>query len=259
MSKLCFLIGLCSVTVFYKRVFLSFVGFFMMKFASNLTQLKMIYNDFRHGFLNFGCFPGIFDVFVMLLMFLGFMFLQFRGKLKKLGTKNVLFSSCKCCDDQMSYKNNEKETEETSNEDEEINGDEDKMFDEMSLRKMVKLERRKANAARNELEKERMASSSSVNEAMTMILRLQNEKSALKIEVNRLERGVEEKQVHNQEVIQSLQWIIMKLECEMRLLHDQLRLCREKLKGFVKSDEFDQFYSSFENIDDDDDDDWSAM
>ncbi|PHT40147.1 hypothetical protein CQW23_19001 [Capsicum baccatum] len=62
--------------------------------------------------------------------------------------------------------------------------DEDKVFDVLSLRKMVKMERHRANAAYLELEKERMAAATAAEETMGMILRLQNDKSLVEMEAN---------------------------------------------------------------------------
>lgn len=119
--------------------------------------------------------------------------------------------------------------------------DEDQVFDVMLLRKMVKAERQRANAALLELEKERMAAASAADEAMAMILRLQNEKSSLQMQVNQLQRQSEEKQLYDQDLIHSLQWIILKHESERSSLEDQLRMCREKLRTYVKGEEWDQF------------------
>ncbi|CAN4107885.1 unnamed protein product [Withania somnifera] len=114
--------------------------------------------------------------------------------------------------------------------------DEDKVFDVLSLRKMVKVERCRANAARLELEKERMAAATAAEETMAMILRLQNEKSLVEMEANQYKRLAEEKQLHDQEVIQSLQWLVLQHESERSILEDQLKSCREKLKPFGKRD-----------------------
>ncbi|XP_074285996.1 protein FLOURY 1-like [Silene latifolia] len=281
MGRLCFLLAICSAIEFYKRIFLAFVGFFVMDCASSLKLLMTKYNDFGCGFFIFGCFSRFFNVLALLFMFiLGFKFLQFKGKsiqdrtnngllLKSSkmvcgnddhGGKNSSFECgatrvnrvlCRSCGDQRFEENNEflriNSTgfrHDEGAEVEEMRGNEDEVFDVMALRRMVKAERRKANAAQSELEKERMAASSSVDEAMAMILRLQNEKSALQIKANQLERVAEEKQSHDQDVIHSLQWIIMRHESERGLLEDQLRLCREKLKGFIKGEEWDQFDSA---------------
>ncbi|CAN4111989.1 unnamed protein product [Withania somnifera] len=114
--------------------------------------------------------------------------------------------------------------------------DEDKMFDVLSLRKMVKVERSRANAARLELEKERMAAATAAEETMAMILRLQNEKSLVEMEANQYKRLGEEKQIHDQELIQSLQWLVLQHESERSILEDQLKSCREKLKPFGERD-----------------------
>lgn len=95
---------------------------------------------------------------------------------------------------------------------------EDHVFDEMSLRKMVKVQRWRANAAEFELEKERMAAAYTADEAMAMILRLQNEKGSLQMQVNQLQRLAEEKDMHGEGVIQSLEWILMNYGYERSLL-----------------------------------------
>lgn len=114
--------------------------------------------------------------------------------------------------------------------------DEEKVLDVLSLRKMVKVERCRANAARLELEKERMAAATAAEETMAMILRLQNEKSLVEMEANQYKRLAEEKQLHDQEVIQSLQWLVLQHESEGSILEDQLKSCSEKSKLFGKGD-----------------------
>ncbi|XP_044508784.1 protein FLOURY 1-like [Mangifera indica] len=54
--------------------------------------------------------------------------------------------------------------------------EEDELSDVESLRKLVKMERQRANVACRELEKERTAAESAAEGAMALILRLQNEK-----------------------------------------------------------------------------------
>ncbi|KAJ7968332.1 Methylmalonate-semialdehyde dehydrogenase [Quillaja saponaria] len=117
--------------------------------------------------------------------------------------------------------------------------DENAEFDALALRKLVKIERKRANAAYAELEKERMAAASAAEEAMAMILRLQSEKSSVEIQANQYRRMAEQKQEYDQEIIQSLRWIIMKHESQLSLLEDKLRLCRQKLKLYMKADEVD--------------------
>ncbi|TKY59433.1 Myosin-binding protein 2 [Spatholobus suberectus] len=119
-------------------------------------------------------------------------------------------------------------------------GSEDEVFDAMTLRKFVKMVRRKANAACADLEKERTAAASSAEEAMAMILRLQNEKSAAEIQATQFRRMAEQKLDYDQEVIESLQWTITQHESQKSELEDQLGFVREELKEFMRDDEMDQ-------------------
>ncbi|KAL8188953.1 hypothetical protein R6Q57_029473 [Mikania cordata] len=114
--------------------------------------------------------------------------------------------------------------------------DEDEVFDVMTLRKLVKIERQRATDAYLELEKERMASMTAADEAMGMILRLQNEKSVAELEAHQHRRLNHEKQLHDREVIRSLRWIVMKHESERSLLEDRLRLCKQRLMIYMNDD-----------------------
>ncbi|RDX67901.1 Methylmalonate-semialdehyde dehydrogenase [acylating], mitochondrial, partial [Mucuna pruriens] len=118
---------------------------------------------------------------------------------------------------------------------------EDEVFDEVTLRKIVKMERQKANAACADLDKERTAAGSSAEEAMAMILRLQNEKSTAEIQATQFRRMAEQKLDYDQEVIESLQWTITQHEFQKSDLEDQLGICREDLRQFMRDDEIDQF------------------
>lgn len=120
------------------------------------------------------------------------------------------------------------------------NENEDEVFDVMSLRKLARMERLKANAACAELEKERTAASSSAEEAMAMILRLQSEKSAAEIQAKQFRRMAEQKLDYDQEMIESMQWTITQHEFQKCDLEDQLGICREELKQFMTEDEIEQ-------------------
>ncbi|KAI3445810.1 hypothetical protein Pfo_002475 [Paulownia fortunei] len=125
--------------------------------------------------------------------------------------------------------------------------EEDGESDVSKLRKLIKTERHRANATSAELAKERAASATAAEEAMAMILRLQNEKSLIEMESSQYRRLAEEKQIHDQEVIQSLQWLVWRHDSERSLLEDQLKLCRQKLKRCSKdeSEEVEEAQSSF--------------
>lgn len=258
------------------------MGFLLMDCASSLKVFLTKYSDFGCGFLVIGCFSNLSNVLVLFFMLLlGFKVLQFSGHCKFRkgislmcsngveidGVKNLSFKHGTTRVSRVSVNNGcgDQKLEEfdefvssscgfqkvrsdcfvgDDGQDElEESFDEDQTFDVMSLRKMVKVERQRAYVARSELEKERMAAASAADEAMAMILRLQNEKSSLQMQANQLQRLVEEKQLYDQDVIQSLQWIIMKHESERSLLEDQLRVCREKPRLYVKGEEWDQFDS----------------
>ncbi|XP_021903649.1 protein FLOURY 1-like [Carica papaya] len=98
---------------------------------------------------------------------------------------------------------------------------EDEEIDVVALRRLVKKERRKANATYAELEEERMAAASAAEEAMAMILRLQREKSAVEIEAKQFRRMAEQKQEFDKELIQSLQWVVMKHEPDFDISIDR--------------------------------------
>ncbi len=55
-----------------------------------------------------------------------------------------------------------------------------------------------------ELEKERNASATAANEAMGMIVRFQEEKTAVLMEARQFQRVVEQKLMHDQEAIEGL-------------------------------------------------------
>nr|XP_007159168.1 hypothetical protein PHAVU_002G214800g [Phaseolus vulgaris]ESW31162.1 hypothetical protein PHAVU_002G214800g [Phaseolus vulgaris] len=119
-------------------------------------------------------------------------------------------------------------------------GNEEEEFDVMTLRKLVKTERVKANAACTDLETERTAAASSAEEAMAMILRLQNEKSAAEIQATQFRRMAEQKLDYDQEVIESLQWTITQHEVQKCDLEDQVEICREDLRQFMRDEDIEK-------------------
>ncbi|OMO63472.1 hypothetical protein COLO4_32422 [Corchorus olitorius] len=76
---------------------------------------------------------------------------------------------------------------------------------------------------------------------LIMILRLQSEKSSIVIDANQYKRMAQQKQEYDQQVIESLQWIVMKHESERSLLESQLQMWKQKLKLYLKDEELDQF------------------
>ncbi|XP_072974407.1 protein FLOURY 1-like [Typha angustifolia] len=108
----------------------------------------------------------------------------------------------------------EKEGDRETEEDEESDEDEEDYI--MLLRKKIKKERRLREAAFIEVEKERKASSSAADEAMAKILTLQSEKALIEREARQYREIAEQKQLYDQQVIESLQWFILRFEAERR-------------------------------------------
>ncbi|XP_056163292.1 uncharacterized protein LOC115679611 [Syzygium oleosum] len=125
----------------------------------------------------------------------------------------------------------EEDDEEEEEEDRECSCPEDEVFDVLALRKMVKIERRRAMAASMELEKERMAAASAADEAMSLIMRLQSEKSSIEMRANQDRRLAEQKQQYDWEVIESLRWTAASHESRRRALEDRLRSCGRRLRA----------------------------
>lgn len=81
----------------------------------------------------------------------------------------------------------------------------------------------------NELDKEREASSTAASEALSMILRLQGEKAAVKMEAEHYKRLAEEKMCYAEESIQIFEDIMYQKEMEIASLDYQVQAFRYKL------------------------------
>lgn len=95
--------------------------------------------------------------------------------------------------------------------------DEDKKEEDMAfkLRKVIERERKLREEALEELEKERKAASSAADEAMAKILRLQDEKALIEREARQYREIAEQKQMYDQQVIESLRGVVSWLEATM--------------------------------------------
>ncbi|CAN1821196.1 Myosin-binding protein 3 [Linum perenne] len=206
-------------------------------------------SEFGGGFLVFGCFSNAFSFLWLVLL------LAFGLKLGKSIDPRNGFSCRKGFD--LAFHSNELDDND-DDDDTKISDDdgsetelsfaEEEEFDVLALRRLVRSERQRREAAQLEVEKERMAASSAANEAMAMILRLQNEKSSLEIEANQYRRMAEQNKEYVQQVIQSLQWIIMKHESERMLLEEKLKICKQKLQNYLKRHEMDELESNLSSI-----------
>ncbi|PIN01489.1 hypothetical protein CDL12_26004 [Handroanthus impetiginosus] len=263
--RLCPFVILCSVFGFHKGFVKFLFGGFL--FANCVSCLKHLTQDYELGcgFLMFGSFKWVYEFLVLLLLFcFGLKFLypdgfsrglvrflcDLRGKSGELknwfclknsvGPLKLLKEDSYAPLIDKTEEKKEKPNPDTDSDEEYYDGkeysEEDDESDVSKLRKLIKIELQKANAAYAELMKERAASASAAEEAMTMILRLQNEKSLVEMELSQYRRLAEEKQIHDQEVIKSLQWLVCRHESERSLLEYQLKVCRNKLKRFLRDE-----------------------
>lgn len=223
-----------------------------MKYSVSCFKFLTQNNDFGYGFLVFGLFSQVFGLFGLFFMLgLGLKLLKLSYWLPK--GPNLIqilchyrektinsgdgFFSKRCRFQGRDVEEYDKDEYEDENADENEDEDEDQYccnedeeFDVMTLRKLLK-------KARAELKKERMAAATAAEEAMAVILRLQREKSCVEMEANQYRRMVEHKLEYDNEMIQSLEWIVMKHESEKSLLDDELRLCKERLELFTEGND----------------------
>ncbi|GFP86857.1 hypothetical protein PHJA_000829500 [Phtheirospermum japonicum] len=236
----------CSVLGLHKGFLKFFFGVFvLMDFVTFLKHLILDY-ELGCGFFMFGVFKQVSKFLGLFLLFgFGMKILYSDGFFKGLiglsknglcsnivldGKKTDFLKEKSNPDSDFAENLNSNSVDESFYADD--NDDDENEFTEdvSELRNLLKIERHRTNVALAELAKERDASSSAADEAMAMILRLQNEKSSIELESSQYKRLAEEKQIHDQEVIQSLQWLVWKHESERSSLEDQLNLCRRKLK-----------------------------
>ncbi|KAL2511976.1 protein FLOURY 1-like [Abeliophyllum distichum] len=215
----------------------------MMDFVTFLKPFPLNCG-FRCGFFEFGSFDKVFEVLGLFFLFrFGLKLFQFTppqrgfvrilldltGKFGVDGQFSSKISSCKCgllnfrkntnLIDKMGdsrenfnlYTDSDEECDNNDEDEHECDGDEN--FNVVALKRLIKIERLRANAARAELEKERAAAATAAEEVMAMLLRLQIKKSLIEMEANRYRRLAEEKQLHDHQVIQCLQWFL--------LIHDE--------------------------------------
>ncbi|KAF2285662.1 hypothetical protein GH714_006300 [Hevea brasiliensis] len=82
-----------------------------------------------------------------------------------------------------------------------------------------------------ELEKERSAAASAADEAMAMILRLQEEKASIEMEARQCQRIIEEKYAYDAEEMNILKEILVRREREKHYLEKEVEAYRQKISG----------------------------
>nr|KYP63090.1 hypothetical protein KK1_017655 [Cajanus cajan] len=205
-----------SVLAFYHRFFRLSLRFFILIFMDFPSTFRFIakFSELGCGLLLLGYVSPLFNFLGLLLIFL------FCLRLLRLSP-------------------NTKHNDNDNNSNSRPYNSEDHVFDVMSLRRMVKAERQRYQAACAEIEQERGAAASAAEEAMAMILRLQSEKSAVEIQAKQFRRVVEQRQEYDHEVMESLRWTAEQEESQKNLLERQLEALRERLGQFLNEHEIE--------------------
>ncbi|WOL01423.1 polyamine-modulated factor 1-binding protein 1-like [Canna indica] len=94
------------------------------------------------------------------------------------------------------------------------------------LKQTLEEERSARIALYLELEKERSAAATAAEEALAMILRLQEEKAAIEMEARQFQRMVEEKSAYDEEEMEILKEIILRREMEKHVLGKEVETYR---------------------------------
>lgn len=102
----------------------------------------------------------------------------------------------------------------------------------LMLRELVSNQQDSINDLSVELEKERNASSSSANEAMSMILRLQREKAEVQMELRQFKRYAEEKIAHDGEEISALEDLLYRKDEIIESLTSEIQAYKNRLMSF---------------------------
>ncbi|XP_057866219.2 myosin-binding protein 2 isoform X1 [Cryptomeria japonica] len=97
------------------------------------------------------------------------------------------------------------------------------------LRKQLREEREARKALSLELDQERNAAQTAAEETLAMISRIQSEKASAEMEARQFKRIVEEKSVYDEEAIEILKEIVVKLERERLDLKDEVEMYRRSL------------------------------
>ncbi|KAH6809109.1 zein-binding protein of unknown function [Perilla frutescens var. frutescens] len=99
------------------------------------------------------------------------------------------------------------------------------------LEQTLEKERAARAALYVELDKERSAAASAADEAMAMILRLQEEKASIGMEARQYQRIIEEKSAYDDEEMKILQEILVRRELEKYFLEKEVEEYRQMVSG----------------------------
>ncbi|XP_031128379.1 myosin-binding protein 7-like [Ipomoea triloba] len=101
-----------------------------------------------------------------------------------------------------------------------------------ALREMVSNQQQTILDLRIELDKERNASSTAADEAMSMILRLQSEKAEVQMEFTQFKRFAEEKTAHDQQEMDALEDLLFKREQTIQSLTCEVQMYKHRMLSY---------------------------
>ncbi|XP_047312736.1 myosin-binding protein 7-like [Impatiens glandulifera] len=104
--------------------------------------------------------------------------------------------------------------------------------DFVELRTMTTNQQKTIQDLTLELEEERNASSSAANEAMSMIIRLQNEKAESQMEARQFKRIIEEKMTHDQHEISAMEELLYKKEQTIQSLNCEVQAYKHRMMSY---------------------------
>lgn len=105
-----------------------------------------------------------------------------------------------------------------------------------SLKETLQAQQELLQRLYNELDKERESSAIAADEALSMIVRLQGEKSAMEMEASQYKRIAEEKMCHAQEMLEMFQELIYQREMQIASLEFQVQAYKFRLVSLGNHD-----------------------
>lgn len=120
----------------------------------------------------------------------------------------------------------------------ELNGDNENII--RVLKEKLEEEHAARAALYLELEEERNAAATAADEAMAMILRLQEEKASIEMEARQYQRMIEEKAAYDAEEMNILKEILLRRETEKHFLEKEVETYRQM--NYLRNEEFEGDY-----------------
>jgi hypothetical protein len=114
----------------------------------------------------------------------------------------------------------------------------------LKMKKTLEIGRQHLHNIYTELEEERDAAETAANEAMAMILKLQEEKCGLRLETDHYRRMAEEKAFYDERAIQNLEEDLCKKENECLLLEEELNELKKNMMRIHEQEENASYFTT---------------